>query len=84
MGNTFFDNALKNVKVNCDEIIKQQKKRRCTYYLKKLEKECGEMFVPESEFNRYCPKCNNIINGKGHINYQKYKKGKLHGKHKQE
>lgn len=76
MGNTFFDNALKSVKMDFDEIIKQLKGKRCTYYLKKLKKECGETFIPKSKFNRYCPKCNDMIHGKKHTNYQKYKKGK--------
>ena len=84
MGNTFFDNALKNVKIDIDEIIQQKKERRCSYYLKKLERECGNLFIPKGDFNKYCPKCNDIINGKGHINYEKYKKGRLNGKQKRE
>ena len=83
MGNIFFNNALKSVKINFDEIVNQkEEERECTYFLKKEERRCGQKFISKSQFNRYCLKCNGIINGKGHIDYQKYKKGKLHGKHK--
>ena len=48
MGNIFFDNILKSIKINGDEIIKQQKEE---------ERKCGQTFVSKSKFNRYCPKC---------------------------
>ena len=81
MGNTFFDSALKSVKINFNEIVKRQKEEKvCTYYLKKKDKVCGELFKPDGKFNRYCPKCNSIIAGGQREHYLKYRKAGKHGK----
>ena len=85
MGNTFFDNALNKVKVNCDAIIKQtegQKKEEgkiCIYYLQKEERQCNNIFKSEGIANRYCPQCNRKINKINEKNYLKYNKNKSTG-----
>lgn len=77
MGNTFFDNALKGVKIDFEE-IKTMKK--CQYFLEKEGRLCNKVFKSKGKFNRYCPQCNMLINETNKYNYIKYTKGKKGGR----
>ena len=53
--------------------------KKCTYFLKKEEKQCGKVFKSHGSSNRYCPSCNAVINKSNECNYIKYSKYKYKG-----